>query len=1278
MATFNTSSSAATSSVNSVIEFLLPGLSMKKTERNAAYVEKKELEVEARRLKLAEFFKDNNINPLPTWGKTLLTIGGKNKLARLPKSFYKAMEQVGTEWYGARIKREKGQDIVKGCKLSLSSIYKTIPYEEGMVVDTTLTGSDVPKLLASHLASEFSKLTAEQYAQLVAIFCFKAEVSGSVISIIGSNGTESASTKLVIDFNSKEVRSRSDRKANELVQIANKEYDSKFALFVLAIQLCTSTSTSRINATLAELPNLWERSDNYGAKMKATDPTRVTLDYLCLPLTFSGTKKGIFPFIKLENDQFDCSSIASITEPVAVDKYAKQWVTLRKGAQAMMIGRSGDIVLSPHDGGKAAKEYNRPTQGMKFLKADSPNRVFSKLRIDLGDNTYAIPEGIMLMTAFTNSRLGAGSGVSFVKPGTKIHHQVEKTLTGQVTTLRVPSAIRAKMANLPGGLFENLKTAVTLQCEKLVGKSFAPGQLVLGMFGGKYEIIRNDNHNQTLTVTAVDIRDLSAIKGRADSFQVKLSVLLDEHDDCLKFRNMGIKLTTLPYPVKGLRDDWQLILNNETAKGKLGLVHLFANKYGATYYPNEGLLILDEPCVIKEGNFDCQIVDLKEANNAFTQWVKENTEEVNIQMPIVKEEWEVIKASQPTADDIKVLQDIVTHVVVEERIQVIYGLMPYEVEISTPRENTGTGSLTLEQLAALSLQHKELAETIWEESRKYQSVVKDLVASVLKTDMSTDNMFVLTTQEGREKLRESMKGEFSSDREVLSKLEKAFPQGLVLTSVYKEDDNFVYIKPSVLSKMGSFFGKSASGIALDVLSFLNYLLDAGMENESGIDSLMFSWIEKLSTSLDAWLDSMAKSNGVLKKLGRTSKCLVNGKVKTSYHPELMSQEGLPTIILHPHCAMVDLLGAKDGDIIGIGRTPMVFITACKIKLSTIGRVGHVMLTPSVWAAATEGDSDGDGIFTINLTKRGVTLAEAHTINNHAMGQAGYSLVYGDDVSQHPYAEFVSYSDKWGKKAVNKIGVISRQIPFNQYVENAGKVSSHYSFAVGTSYGICSVLTFYTANLKYAQADKEQLRVAELATVVAWRKIYEGLGLSGYSVQANEFFEILGKASYSKDFTYIMKEGKVDYVSNAKSGETILQAIPKLCELAGINHMADCTSIMRTIIACNQIRIGYSRVENGKKVNDNMLHRAALFGALRRMGQGQYGIDPMEEFSQEAQMQMTDELNPRSTYSIVKAKGLHTQMQCTFLREALTSAVDIHFELAKKWVSDEEAEQFGGM
>ena len=512
----------------------------------------------------------------------------------------------------------------------------------------------------------------------------------------------------------------------------------------------------------------------------------------------------------------------------------------------------------------------------------------------------------------------------------------------------------------------------------------------------------------------------------------------------------------------------------------------------------------------------------------------------------------------------------------------------------------------------------------------------------------------------------------------MRKLEEVFPNGLVLSAIYKDSDAHVHIKPSVISRMGTFFGNSASGISLDVISFISYILDAGLEKESGIDQLIYSWVEKLNTSLEAWIDSMAKANGVLKKLGRTGPCLVNGKIKTTYHPEVEPSNGLPVILLHPECAIVKLLGVKNGDLVGVGRTPMPFVTACVVKLSQVGRVGHVMMAPSIWSAGNEGDSDGDGVFTVNLTSRGVNHVQALTMNNHAMGQAGYGLVYGSDVSQHPYADFCSYSDKWGKKKVNKVGVICRQIPYSQYVEGAKLVSDHYSFAVGISYGICSVLTFYTTNLKYANADKEVLRVAELATVVAWRKIYEGLGLSGYSTAAAEFFEILKVASFSKDFTYIKVEGKVDFVANAKNGEVAIDAISKLVELAGISHMPDARAIMKAIISANQTRMGYSRLENGRKVSENMVNRSALFGALRRMGQGTYGMDPMNEFSQEAQQVMDDEIKPRSTYSIVKGKELFNQLSCPFLKEALASGVDIHFSLAKKLVEDEESEEFGGM
>jgi hypothetical protein len=59
--------------------------------------------------------------------------------------------------------------------------------------------------------------------------------------------------------------------------------------------------------------------------------------------------------------------------------------------------------------------------------------------------------------------------------------------------------------------------------------------------------------------------------------------------------------------------------------------------------------------------------------------------------------------------------------------------------------------------------------------------------------------------------------------------------------------------------------------------------------------------------------------------------------------------------------MVNLLGVKDGDFVGFARTPMPFLGAGRVVLTTdtqICDVAHVLLDPYVFASLTEGDSDG--------------------------------------------------------------------------------------------------------------------------------------------------------------------------------------------------------------------------------------------------------------------------------------------------------------------------------
>ena len=110
--------------------------------------------------------------------------------------------------------------------------------------------------------------------------------------------------------------------------------------------------------------------------------------------------------------------------------------------------------------------------------------------------------------------------------------------------------------------------------------------------------------------------------------------------------------------------------------------------------------------------------------------------------------------------------------------------------------------------------------------------------------------------------------------------------------------------------------------------------------------------------------------------------------------------------------------------------------------------------------------DGDGCALLDIKGiKGVemTTEKALEINNSIVGPGGYEAVW----KTIPYFEFMSFSDKLGKKRI-----VGNSTPFaattlgkkgavdsTMLGEYAILVGDHYRREVGVGYGMCSSLTF---------------------------------------------------------------------------------------------------------------------------------------------------------------------------------------------------------------------------
>lgn len=255
--------------------------------------------------------------------------------------------------------------------------------------------------------------------------------------------------------------------------------------------------------------------------------------------------------------------------------------------------------------------------------------------------------------------------------------------------------------------------------------------------------------------------------------------------------------------------------------------------------------------------------------------------------------------------------------------------------------------------------------------------------------------------------------------------------------------------------------------------------------------------------------------------------------------------------------------------------------------------------------------DGDGIALLNLKILGVTKEEVLEINSSAMGLAGYEHLYGDDV---PFADFVSESDKVGKKSLRKASLIinttmsdnnGKQVAitptFVGYFANC--VASHYRAAVGTSYGICSKLVFNAADV--AATKPERLETLMTATLIAWRLMYEGLSLSGYSAKAERVMDIINIASVDVEGQQVLVKGdSLDFGFRAQEGDVVVSGASLLA--AEFPGLVVTEEVFSTIIASRSITRVVPKLEGFGKLSSHwdLVRPAAIkYGALRRISQG---------------------------------------------------------------------------
>jgi hypothetical protein len=912
------------------------------------------------------------------------------------------------------------------------------------------------------------------------------------------------------------------------------------------------------------------------------------------------------------------------------DKTNTKFITINEGAQALGWGYDAvnNLLRTPNDTNKVSKLPNRPAS-LNYDCADLPNRVASNFGFALMNGKVARTKGSMKKTAFTNSLLlNAGSGTGTIHPDSTFVFSLEKTLSFVVP-------FSALGVHAPTFLNNEINQNIFIKrivadVKAKVGVVYHPNEAIL--FAGQLVLASN-------TEACSDVTLLGATVTRNvldnNEININLKVRLQGESQFVKTRRAFTKFTTTPYNVEGLSQPWEIVLNTECTKGQGALLEMFANETGERFLNTA------------TGEFTTpsgDVINLLEEGNAFLQWKAASTKVETIEIVMAKSVYKNI--SQFCPNEFTIVSETETTITVQETIEVIYGSLVYDVEISTPRESVSTSNMTLESASAVYTQSAKLGTVLFNEILYNTATFSKLANQFAHSNPLAARTIDLNSAAGSLKFQSKLVGihATSTAREVFAAASKAFPEGISI----KVGTIVSMFDFTVCSAFGAFNPINGAAIRENGQIF-NMLVDI-LGNQGANASTLVPLAEKafgkiLSTSVD--------SKNTLKRATRAGN-LVYGKVRTGQHPILHSVDGIPTIVLNSACPMVRLLGIKTGDLVGFARTPMPFLGAGRVVLTddnSICDIAHVLLDPFVFHSLCEGDSDGDGIALINLSKGAtqITTEEAVEINNSLMGMGGYAHLYGTNL---PYADFMSVKDKYSKKAMSKSSTFLSSTVANPdsetqeqialtpkvFCDYCERVANHYKSKVGTGYGICSKLVFHAAD-EAANGPSVKLTQITEACLIAWRIIYEGLGLSGYSREANEVYNILECASVDTKALQVSLVGNtVDVIfndptwkttkDNCVSGASVLAATSTLSsfnvDLNVYNYLIAARQVTRVISKLE----GFSKPLNSESTWwDGVVPQSIKYGTLRRISQGDDRVSELLSFEEEADFAMSGEMVP---------------------------------------------------
>jgi hypothetical protein len=839
---------------------------------------------------------------------------------------------------------DKANHVLKGILKALFTIKVTTRGDdpkfyglEEQVNNNIVNVSNASLVWFSVLAAATANLTVSDRANFISImFAKTCLVEGNIItrdnvSIDLAQGTVTLSGRVL----------KVNKACNFGMDGANFiVLDGLHSIFMFALQ-ALGGSAKQLTTAINLAVSLFAPEHNYGHKPDSDDMAFFVRANLIYSSAVEGTHTSFPTFGIVAGKQHPNFLGWVINKGVTAtsDKTNIKFVTINAGAEAVGIGFNKETgsFMTANDAGKPTKFFNRPAAN-NYDCADMVGRQASKFGFALSNGKVARTKGALKKVAFTNSVLGFGSGVAVLNKNSSFQFSVAKKIKETVSL----SLFGAGFVNNPA-IKQQLILSLTAKLDGVVAQqaSIKPGDSILctSVAGSMYELVTNTEAVADVVVTGGVVKTNSMDENAVD---IIVDVVINADSSFVKTRRFGTKFTTLPYEANFVGEDfeWDIILNNETVKGQGALLEMFANATGERVL-NSSTGEFVSPCG--------DVINLLNADNKFNEWKLSSVKkDVKLQMEIAKSVWAGMSKWAMKANVVVVPgSETATSVVVEETLDVIFGELVFDVEISTALESVSKSSFTLESAAAVYLQNARLGGILFDACKANTNRFTQLANNFSGANRASLTVVDVTNVDDMTAFVE-VACVSNNQSKAIKAISVAYPNGVSFVfNQAKANINFGLVSEfGQFSKLNGGAISDASAIYALVLSLIN----GGLTTQTLSDAQK-AFNKIVTTAVD--------SSNVLKKATRSGG-LVYGKVRTSYSPLLNSEDGIPIVVMNEKCAMVQKSGIRSsGEFVGFARTPMPFLGGARVILTndeSICDVAHVLVDPFVWASLCEGDS----------------------------------------------------------------------------------------------------------------------------------------------------------------------------------------------------------------------------------------------------------------------------------------------------------------------------------